>query len=117
MINPYNLLEDVLITIEKGLKQKINANLIASEFGLSARHLQRLFKFAFNRSLGLYIRSRKLAASANDLLNTNLNVLDIAMEYNFKYESSYIRSFQREYGITPGDLRKIRKDTKNDQKC
>jgi len=38
-----------------------------------------------------------------------LNVLDIALDYTFEYEQSYIRSFRREYGITPGDLRKTGK--------
>jgi len=101
-----NFFKDVLTTIERGLREGVNAELIADEFGISARHLQRLFKFVFNQPLGLYIRSRKLAASIDDLLNTDLNVLDIAMDYGFEYEQSYIRSFRREYGITPGDLRK-----------
>jgi len=109
MINPYDLLEGILAFIEKGLNENITIDSIASEFNLSIRHLQRLFKFAFNQSLGSYIRSRKLAASIDDLLNTNLNILDIALDYNFEYEPSYIRSFRREYGITPGDLRKTGK--------
>ncbi len=109
MNNPYDLLEGVLVSIEKGLKEYINADSIADEFGLSERHLQRLFKFAFNLSIGSYIRSRKLAASIDDLLTTDLNVLDIALDYTFEYEQSYIRSFRREYGITPGDLRKTGK--------
>jgi len=109
MVNPYDLLESVLTNIEKGLKENITVDSIACEFDLSTRHLQRLFGFAFNQSLGSYIRSRKLAASIDDLLNTDLNILDIALEYDFEYEASYIRSFRREYGITPGDLRKTGK--------
>jgi len=109
MMNPYDLLESVLVTIENGLKEGITVDSAADEFKLSTRHLQRLFKLAFNQSMGSYIRSRKLAASIDDLLNTDLNVLDIALDYDFEYEQSYIRSFRREYGITPGDLRKTGK--------
>ena len=109
MVNPYDLLESVLTNIENGLKENISVDSIACKFDLSTRHLQRLFGFAFNQSLGSYIRSRKLAASIDDLLNTNLNIMDIALDYNFEYEASYIRSFRREYGITPGDLRKTGK--------
>jgi len=109
MMNPYDLLENVLGTIESGLKEGISVDLAADECKLSTRHLQRLFKLAFNQPLGSYIRSRKLAASIDDLLNTDLNVLDIALDYDFEYEQSYIRSFRREYGITPGDLRKTGK--------
>jgi AraC family transcriptional regulator len=54
-----------------------------------------------------------------------MNIVDIAIEYGFDYEQSYIRSFKREFGITPGSLRKngqIVKTTplfiqKNDQNC
>jgi len=109
MENPYNLLDGVLAAIENKLRDGINVDIIAGEFDVSSRHLQRLFKMAFVQSLGLYIRSRKLAASVNDLLNSNLNILDIALDYGFEYEQSYIRSFKREYGITPGDLRKTGK--------
>jgi len=109
MNSHYILLEDVLSSIENRLREGINVGLIAGEFDISLRHLQRLFKIVFNKPLGLYIRSRKLAASIDDLLNTDLNVLDIALDYGFEYEQSYIRSFRREYGITPGSLRKTKK--------
>ena len=108
MKNLYNLLQDVLAAIENRLKDEINVELIADEFDISTRHLHRLFKLAFNLLPGVYIRSRKLAASIDDLLNTDLNVLDIALDYGFGYEQSYIRSFKLEYGITPGELRKTK---------
>jgi len=68
--------------------------------------LQRLFKFAFNQSLGAYIRSRKLTASLESLLNTDSKLLSIALGYGFDYEQSYVRSFKREFGVTPGSVRK-----------
>jgi len=42
------------------------------------------------------------------MLKTNLNVLDIAMIYGFEYEQSYIRSFKRKFGVTPGELRRMK---------
>jgi AraC family transcriptional regulator len=39
-------------------------------------------------------------------LKTDTNILDIALEYGFEYEQSYIRAFRHEFGITPGNLRK-----------
>jgi len=106
MNKPYDLLEGVLNEIEKNLKSDISENVLADRFSLSIGHLCRLFKFAFGRTLGSYIRSRKLAASIDDLLNTSSYVLDIAMDYGIDYEQSYIRTFKREFGLTPGELRK-----------
>jgi len=106
MLKPYELLEGVLNEIESGLKEDISENALAQKFSISPGHLRRLFKFAFGKTLGTYIRSRKLAASIEDLLLTDRNILDIVLDYNLEYEQSYNRTFKREFGITPGKLRK-----------
>jgi AraC family transcriptional regulator len=108
MIKTHGLLKKVLIDIDESIRDGINAAAAAKKHAVSERHLQRLFKSAFNQPLGSYIRSRKLSASVDDLLNTNLNVLDIALDYGFEYEHTYIRAFKRKFGITPGNLRKTR---------
>lgn len=106
MLKPYDMLEGVLVEIENRLRDNINTETLACQFSLSSTHLRRLFRFAFGQTIGTYIRSRKLAASIEDLLYTGLNILDIALEYGLEYEQSYIRAFKREFGLTPGDLRK-----------
>jgi len=103
-----DVLEGVLDEIENNLKDDINADILADEFSMSSIHLQRLFKQMFKKPIGTYIRSRKLSASIWDLLYSGLNVQDIALDYGFSYEQAYILSFKREFGFTPGDLRKSR---------
>jgi AraC family transcriptional regulator len=109
MLKPYNLLENILLDIENGIKKNINASVLSKKYGFSEGHLRRLFSFAFKQAIAAYIRSRTLAASLNDLLETDTNIIEIADEYGFEYEQSYIRAFKREFGITPGDLRKTGK--------
>jgi AraC-like DNA-binding protein len=106
MLRLNDLFENVLIDVEKGLRAGINFDILAKRYSLSYRHLQRIFKSAFKQTLADYIRSRKLAASFNDLLKTDSKLFNIALEYGFDYEQTYIRAFKREYGITPGHLRK-----------
>jgi AraC family transcriptional regulator len=109
MLRPYDLLENILLDIENGIKNDINVSILSKKYNFSEGHLSRLFRFAFKQSIAAYIRSRTLAASLSDILETNTNILDIALEYGFEYEQSYIRAFKREFGITPGDLRKTGK--------
>ena len=117
--------EGVLNEIERNLKGYISDNELADKFSLSFVHLRRLFRFTVGQPLGTYIRSRKLSASIEDLLYTDKNILDIALDYGFDYEQSYIRAFKREFGITPGGLRKNGQmvkitppfNQKNDQNC
>jgi len=108
MLRPYDLLENILIDIEKDIREDVDVASLAEKYTLSDRHLRRLFKFAFKQPLANYIRSRRLAASLEDLLKTDLHIADIALDYGFCYEQSYINAFKREFGITPGDLRKSR---------
>jgi AraC family transcriptional regulator len=108
MLKPYNLLESILLDIENEIKNNINASFLSKKYGFSEGHLRRLFSFAFKQSISAYIRSRILAASIYDLLETDANIIDISTEYGFEYEQSYIRTFKREFGVTPGDLRKSR---------
>jgi len=104
------LLENVLNEIETKLKADIDTEYLAKRFAISSTHLRLLFKSAFGQTIGSYIRSRKMAVSIEDLIGTNLNVLDVAYDYGLGYEQSYIRAFKREYGITPGEMRKSKSD-------
>jgi AraC family transcriptional regulator len=106
MLRPFDLLEQILIDIECDITEDINSEYFAEEYDLSEGHIRRIFRFAFGQTLASYIRSRKLAASINELLQTDSKLIDIALKYGFEYEQSYLRAFKREFGMTPGDLRK-----------
>jgi len=93
MVSKDSLLENVLIDIEENISENITTERLAKKYNLSERHLRRLFCVYFNQSITNYIRSRKLTASIDHLLKTNLNVLDIALEYGFDYERSYRRAY------------------------
>ncbi len=105
-MEPYELLNQALTIIEDKASEKLSIPELAEKLYLSSTHLQRIFKFAFNVPLASYIRSRRLASSINELIETDLKIIDIANEYDFPYEQSYIRAFRKEFGITPGELRK-----------
>jgi AraC family transcriptional regulator len=106
MLKPYELLENILVDIEKNITNDINTNSLSKKYALSEVHLRRLFAFAFKQSIAGYIRSRRLAASLDDLLGTESTILAVALDYGFGYEQTFIRAFKHEFGITPGDLRK-----------
>lgn len=101
MLQPYDLMEQLLSDIEDHLTDMVTISDLSNRFYISAVHLQRLFKFAFGIPLAGYIRSRKLAASVEKLLSTDYRIIDIANEYGFTHEQAYIRAFKKEYGMTP----------------
>lgn len=105
-MKPFAMLAELLSMIEEHPGEAVDVNRLAASLCISSVHLQRIFKFAFGLPLSGYLRSRRLTASLETLLKTDLNVIDIANEYGYEYEQSYIRAFKREFGCSPGELRK-----------
>jgi AraC family transcriptional regulator len=91
--------------VEDNLYKKINLDDIAMHCGISKYHLIRIFKSLTGESLMEYVQFRKLSSSISDLKDTNRRVIDIAMDYGFDYEQSYIRAFRKKFGITPLKIR------------
>jgi len=99
----------LLEIIESHALEKMSIEWLAEQVYLSEPHLQKLFKITTGQPLMEYVRRRKLVHSLDTLFNTDLHILDIAYEYGFEHEQSYIRAFSKEFGYTPGETRKIRK--------
>lgn len=91
--------------IEKNLYNKISLDDISQHTGISKYYLHRIFKSLTGESIIEYVQSRKLTASINELLNTNMRIIDIALDYGFDYEQSYIRAFKKTFGCTPLKVR------------
>lgn len=103
------MMAQVLRYIEAHATEKLTAKEIAKNVYLSPTHLQREFESMFGFSLAEYIRKQKLKKSMDLLLGSELQVSDIAYEIGFGHESSFIRAFKREYGKTPGEIRREEK--------
>lgn len=102
-------LKDAIIAainyIENNLYDKITLDDIAVYTGLSKYYLHRSFKTLTGESIIEYAQSRKLTSSINELINTNMRIIDIALNYGFDYEQSYIRAFKKSFGCTPLKVR------------
>jgi AraC family transcriptional regulator len=96
--------------IEENIKQDLSLESISWKMELSKFYLNRIFSALTGKTLMAYVNSRKLVSSLNELLNTDLRILDIACEYGFNFENSFIRAFKREFGITPDVFRKTKTD-------
>jgi AraC-like DNA-binding protein len=99
-------LDKVVEYVEENINYDISLDDIAAYSGLSKFYLHKIFKVSTNEKLMAYVRNRKLVHSINDLLNTDLRIIDIAQNYSFDYEQSYIRSFINTFGLSPDKFRK-----------
>ena len=91
--------------IEFNLNNKITLDDISQHSGISKYHLHRMFKSLTGESIMDYVQSRKLTSSINEIINSNKRIIDIALDYGFDYEQSYIRAFKKRLGYTPLKVR------------
>ena len=83
--------------VENNLNNTISLDDISTQTGVSKYYLHRMFKSLTGESIIDYFQSRKLTESIKELVNTNKRIIDIAMDYGFDYEQSYIRAFRKRF--------------------
>ncbi|NLD47222.1 MAG: helix-turn-helix domain-containing protein [Clostridiaceae bacterium] len=105
MINTKEALSLCLNYIENNINERISLDDISIYTGISKYYLHRMFKALTGETLIDYVQSRKLTSSINELISTNMRIIDIAMEYGFDHEQSYIRAFRKKFGYTPQKVR------------
>jgi AraC family transcriptional regulator len=92
--------------IETHLNDSLSFADIAAQAFISVPHLYRIFPAMTGCTVGQYIRKRRLTQSAYELLSTGKRIIDIAFDYQFESQESYIRAFKESFGMTPGYYRK-----------
>lgn len=107
-MNYYENLNKIVDKIEDNLTEKINYNDLAKIVGTSSYTLQRIFVFLTNITLTEYIRKRRLSKAAEELLSTDIKIIDLAMKYQYNSPISFSNSFKKMHGIRPQTLRKNR---------
>lgn len=102
---------EAVVTAQKYIKKHCNSfnfeiESVCDRLGYSRRQLDRLFKKHIGMTLFDYINSVVLTESANKLLDTENNVIDIAFDSHYNSHEGYTRSFAKRFGITPDEYRK-----------
>lgn len=92
--------------IEQHLDSQIRADDVAAAAGFSKYYFHRIFRSETGRSLYEYIQRRRLAQAASLLLNSNMQVIDIAVALCFESQEAFTRAFKKCYGLPPGRYRK-----------
>ena len=78
---------------------------LASQAGLSAFHLHRVFSAAAGETPKQFTLRLRLGRAAAMLLTSDDPVLDIALECGFQSHEAFCRAFRKRFGMTPSDYR------------
>ena len=92
--------------IHANLHSKLTVGVLAEICGLSPDYLGALFKSCVGQPLGKYLRTERLKAAKQMLMQSQNSTSEIAYLLGFCSESYFIKCFREFFGCTPGEMRK-----------
>jgi transcriptional regulator GlxA family with amidase domain len=92
--------------MEQHIDDTLSITQVAAQVELSVRMLEYLFKQALDLSPAAYYRRLRLQTARRMVVDTRLNLQEIAIRTGFNSLSSFSRRFKIHYQQTPGDCRR-----------
>ena len=100
-------INNILLYIDENLDQELNLEIIAKIGYYSPFHLHRIFKAITNETLNEYITRKRIEKTALILLHKReITISELSLQYGFNSNSSFTRTFNKFYGISPTEFRK-----------
>lgn len=105
-MNWVKIIEDAIEYIEENITDDLTAGRIAEEVNISAFYFQKGFSMLCGYTVREYVRMRRLSIAGEELLSSDVKVIDLAMKYGYDSPDSFTRAFTRFHGSTPTDVRR-----------
>lgn len=91
---------------EEHLGDEVDFEAAARAACASPFHFQRMFTMLCGFTLGDYVRMRRLTLAAEELMQTDSKVIDVAYRWGYDSPESFSRAFARFHGVTPTQARR-----------
>lgn len=105
----FNLSREIEAYIDENFSNPdLNISITSQHFDRSPAYLSGIYKKQTGRSLLEYINTKRIVC-AEELLKNGVSVVDAAEQSGFRDSGGFIRTFKRYRGITPGQLKSIKK--------
>lgn len=93
-------MNDALRYLEDNLRGKVDHREAARIACASLRRFQRMFEFVTDMTVDEYLRRRRMALAARDLLDSGISVTELAARYGYESPDAFTRAFRAD-GATP----------------
>lgn len=100
-------MEHALDYVDRNLTGELQLENVAKEAAMSPAYFSSLFKKLNGMTLWEYVQSRRIELAADQLVSSDKNVSEIAMECGYNSISNFNRSFKMITGQTPVAYRKL----------
>lgn len=100
------IIKDAIDYIEGNITEDLTVGRIAGKVNTSAFYFQRGFSMLCGYTVGEYVRMRRLSIAGEELLSSDVKVVDLAIKYGYDSPDSFTKAFTRFHGSTPTDVRR-----------
>ena len=105
-MNTVDILKKTIQLIETNLDNKeLKISYLSSKVFVSPYYLQRIFYSIIGKTIGSYIRERRLTEAGTDIKKGE-KVLDVAIKYGYESQEAFTRAFKNFHGVNPGTAKK-----------
>lgn len=93
--------------MEEHIDQKLTIPALSRRFYLAPTSLKAGFRRQYGQPVHTWLRCRRLERAAELLRSSELGVIEVAQAVGYNSASQFGAAFQRQYGVTPGQYRKM----------
>lgn len=103
--NKSNYVRRIIDILNEPASLNISVKNLYSAVDISTSTLIKLFKEETGYTIVEYKNKKKLELAANMIKSSNKKIVDIAYEFHYDSLSYFVRSFKKEFGLTPIEYR------------
>lgn len=98
-------IREIITYIQDNLFEDLSTASIASNFFISKEYLSKFFKMNTGVTISSYIRKTRLSYASKLIVSTDKKMIEICEISGFNSLSTFLRTFKKEYGTTPTEMR------------
>ena len=99
-------ISEAITYIESHITENITMYDVADHVSISPFYFHKGFSILCGYSIAEYIRNRRMAIAGEELLTSDITVMELAMKYGYDSPDSFTKAFSRFHGYTPLSVRK-----------
>lgn len=92
--------------MESHITENITMYEVANHVSISPFYFQKGFSLLCGYSIAEYIRNRRMALAGEELITSDITVMELAMKYGYDSPDSFTKAFSRFHGSTPLAVRR-----------
>ncbi|MBD5394753.1 MAG: AraC family transcriptional regulator [Lachnospiraceae bacterium] len=92
--------------IESHITENITMYEVADHVNISPFYFHKGFSILCGYSIAEYVRNRRMALAGEELLTSDISIMELAMKYGYDSPDSFTKAFSRFHGSTPFAVRR-----------